>query len=196
MSRFSRICVFCGSNTGSNPAYARAARDLGKLLAAQKLTLVYGGGKIGLMGELADAVLSAGGEAIGVIPHSLVRKELAHAGLTDLRIVDTMHERKSLMADLADAFIALPGGFGTLDEFCEILTWAQLGLHRKPCALLNTAGYYDHLLALFDHAVAERFLPPQHRAMLVVSDDPQELLQQMSSSEPVTAEKVITRRDR
>src|ERR1041384_3548938 len=167
-----RVCVFCGSNTGSGPAYVEAAESLGKLLAERKMGLVYGGGKVGLMGKIADAVLGAGGEVIGVIPQSLMRKEIAHAGLTELRVVDSMHQRKALMAELSDAFIALPGGFGTFEEFCEILTWTQLGLQRKPCGILNVAGYYDHLLKLFDHAVAERFLKPEHRGIVISDTDP------------------------
>src|SRR5512146_155412 len=141
-----RICVFCGSNTGTRLAYVEAAQRLGVILAERKLGLVYGGGKVGLMGKLADAVLGAGGEVIGVIPQKLMRKEIAHAGLTDLRVVNSMHERKAMMAELSDAFIAMPGGFGTFEEFCEMVTWAQLGVHRKPCGLLNIEGYYDHLL--------------------------------------------------
>lgn len=188
-----RIGVFCGSNSGTNPAYTCAARQLGALLAEEKIGLVYGGGNVGLMGEIANAALAAGGEVIGVIPHALALKELAHNGLTDLRIVNTMHERKAMMAQLSGAFIALPGGFGTLDEFCEILTWAQLGLHSKPCALLNVAGYFDPLLALFDIAVREGFLPAQHRAMLRVGDDPQTLLAEISAYEPPRIEKWISR---
>lgn len=188
-----RIGVFCGSNSGINPAYTHAARQLGNLLTEEKIGLVYGGGNVGLMGEIANAALSAGGEVIGVIPHALALKELAHNGLTDLRVVDTMHERKAMMALLSDAFIALPGGFGTLDEFCEILTWAQLGLHSKPCALLNVAGYFDPLLALFDTAVREQFLPVQHRNMLLVGDDPRALLEAISAYKPPVVEKWISR---
>lgn len=146
------------------------------MLAQRKLSLVYGGGRVGLMGSIADTVLKEGGEVIGVIPESLVRREVAHTGLNDLRVVQSMHERKALMAELADAFIALPGGFGTLDEFCEILTWAQLGLHGKPCGLLNVEGYFDPLLALFDRAVEDRFLHPKHRSMVITADDPEKLL--------------------
>lgn len=186
-----RIAVFCGSNSGTNPAYTQAARQLGALLAEEKIGLVYGGGNVGLMGEIANAALAAGGEVIGVIPHALALKELAHRGLTDLRIVNTMHERKAMMAQLSDAFIALPGGFGTLDEFCEILTWAQLGLHSKPCALLNVAGYFDPLLALFDASVREHFLPEQHRAMLRVGDDPKALLEEISAYTAPVVEKWI-----
>lgn len=177
----SRVCVFCGSNYGRRSSYLAAARVLGGLLAARRIGLVYGGGNVGLMGALADAVLEGGGEATGVIPGHLVDKELAHRRLTDLRVVHSMHERKALMADLADAFIALPGGFGTLEEFCEVLTWSQLGLHRKPCALLNVDGYYDGLLTLFDHAVREGFVSPDHRQFLLVDDDGERLLDRLSS---------------
>ncbi len=149
------VCVFCGSSFGASPVYATAARALGSLLAARGSTLVYGGSRVGLMGAVADAALAAGGKVIGVIPQSLVLKEVAHSGLTELRVVDSMHERKAMMADLSGGFIALPRGFGTFEEFCEVLTWAQLGLHRKPCALLNVNGYFDDLLRLFDHGVEE-----------------------------------------
>ena len=171
-----RICVFCGSSPGATPAFGALAEHLGRLLAAHGIGLVYGGASVGLMGRLADAALGAGGEVIGVIPRALVDMEVAHAGLADLRIVETMHERKALMADLADAFIALPGGIGTLDELTEILTWAQLGLHVKPAGLLNLDGYFDALLAFLDGAVRARFLQPAHRAMLLVDGDPQRLL--------------------
>jgi uncharacterized protein (TIGR00730 family) len=152
---------------------------MGATLAERGLGLVYGGGNVGLMGELADAALAAGGEVIGVIPEALVRWEVAHAGLTDLQVVASMHERKARMAELSDAFIALPGGFGTFEEFCEVLTWSQLGLHTKPCALLNVDGYYDPLLALFDHAVEERFLRPEHRALVLEDADPGRLLDRL-----------------
>ena len=154
---FRRICVFCGSNPGVNPAYKNAAAGLGRLLAERKIELVYGGGNIGLMGVLADAALEASGRVIGVIPESLMAKEVGHQGLTELRVVGSMHERKALMADLAEGFIALPGGYGTFEEFCEVVTWSQLGLHAKPCGVLNVEKYYDPLLALFDHAVKEGF---------------------------------------
>jgi uncharacterized protein (TIGR00730 family) len=171
-----RICVFCGSNSGVRQAYAEAATSLARQLAGMKIAVVYGGSRVGLMGMLADAALAAGGEVIGVIPRSLVAKEVAHTGLPDLRVVDSMHERKRLMADLSDAFIALPGGFGTLDEFCEILTWTQLGMQRGPCGLLNVDGYYDLLLKMFDHAVAEQFIKPEHRRMVISEDDAESLI--------------------
>jgi uncharacterized protein (TIGR00730 family) len=171
-----RVCVFCGSSPGIRKSYALAATQLAEKLAASGLAIVYGGGNVGLMGILADAALKAGGEVIGVIPSMLASKELAHTGLTELRVVGSMHERKALMAELSDAFIAMPGGYGTFDEFCEILTWTQLGLKRSPCGLLNIDGYYDHLLKLFDHAVAEQFLKPVHRRMVLEDPDPTALV--------------------
>jgi uncharacterized protein (TIGR00730 family) len=174
------LCVFCGSKSGSRPEYTAAARALGGLLAQRGIELVYGGGNVGLMGSIADAVLAGGGRVTGVIPQSLVDKEVAHHGVTDLRIVQTMHERKALMNDLSDGFVALPGGFGTLDEFFEVLTWAQLGFHTKPCALLNVAGYFDPLLAALDHMAAERFLKPAHRQMVLAATDPVDLLERLA----------------
>ena len=179
-----RLCVYCGSHAGSRPAYLEAARATGTALARRGVELVYGGGRIGLMGAVADAALAAGGNVIGVIPKALVTREIAHLDLKDLRVVATMHERKALMAELADAFVALPGGFGTLEEFCEVLTWAQLGLHRKPCGLLNTDGFYDSLLAFLDHAAAEQFIRAQHRRMLVVENDPERLLDLLANARP------------
>jgi len=179
-----RICVFCGSNAGARSEYAEAARALATVLAERKLGIVYGGGNVGLMGVLADAALARGGEVIGVIPQKLVDKEVAHRGVTKLLVVETMHERKALMNDLSDAFLALPGGFGTLDEFFEVLTWAQLGFHGKPCALLNVAGYYDGMLAMLDHAVTERFLRPAHRELVIADTDPLRLLQRLSAFVP------------
>jgi uncharacterized protein (TIGR00730 family) len=176
-----RVCVFSGSSSGVRPEYRRAAEALGQTLAARRIGLVYGGAQVGLMGAVADAALAAGGEVIGVIPEALVAKEIAHPGLTELRVVASMHQRKALMADLADAFIALPGGWGTLEEFFEVLTWAQLGLHRKPCALLNVAGYYDGVAAFLDHAVEERFVRAEHRAMLIVEADPETLVERLRS---------------
>jgi uncharacterized protein (TIGR00730 family) len=175
-----RLCVFCGSQTGRLAAYADAASALGRLLAERRIGLVYGGGRVGMMGVLADSVLAHGGEAIGVIPQSLVERELAHTGVTDLRIVTSMHERKALMAELSDAFIALPGGFGTFEEFCEVTTWVQLGLHQKPCGLLNVAGFFDPLLQLFDHATEQGFIHPQHRSIVIVASDPAALIERIS----------------
>jgi uncharacterized protein (TIGR00730 family) len=177
-----RLCVFCGSNSGTRPVYRDAARSLGALLAARKIGLVYGGGRVGLMGALADAVLEAGGEAIGVIPRALVEKEVGHRGLTELRIVSSMHERKAQMMDLADAFMALPGGYGTLEEFFEVVTWLQLGLHRKPCGLLNTDGYYSSLIALLHHAQSEGFLHPVHLSLVLADSDPDRLLELLLTS--------------
>ncbi|MFN4259319.1 MAG: TIGR00730 family Rossman fold protein [Gemmataceae bacterium] len=171
-----QLAVFCGSQKGGRPEYAAAAQQLGALLARRDIGLVFGAGHIGLMGVLADAVLRGGGTAIGVIPQALVDKELAHNGLTELRVVATMHERKALMAELADAFVALPGGFGTGDEWFEILTWAQLGLHHKPIGLLNIRGFFDPLLGWIDHALAEGFIKPKHRQLIRVAQTPEHLL--------------------
>lgn len=179
-----RLCVFCGSSGGRRPAYAAAARRLGEALAERGLGLVYGGGHVGLMGALADAVLRAGGEVVGVIPQALVDKELAHAGVTELRVVGTMHERKALMADLADGFVALPGAFGTGDELFEILTWSQLGLHEKPVGVLNVEGFFDPLLAWLDQAVREGFLRPEHRRLLVEETDVARLLDGLAAWRP------------
>jgi uncharacterized protein (TIGR00730 family) len=179
-----RLCVFCGSSAGNRPEYRAAARRLGELLAGRGVGLVFGAGHIGLMGVLADAVLANGGEAVGVIPQALVDKELAHRGLTALHVVDTMHQRKALMADLADGFAALPGGYGTADEFFEVLTWAQLGLHARPTGLLNVAGFFDPLLAWVDQCVREGFLRPEHRDSLLVAGDPEELLAMLLHSRP------------
>jgi uncharacterized protein (TIGR00730 family) len=175
------LCVFCGSNTGRRPAYSEAARAVGQLLARRGITLVYGAGNVGLMGVVADACLASGGRVIGVIPRLLQEKELAHQGLTKMHVVGTMHERKALMADLADAFLALPGGFGTWDEFCEVFTWSQLGIQTKACALLNVEGYYDALLALADRATADGFLRPEHRELLLVDSNAERLLDQLQS---------------
>ena len=175
-----RICVYCGSSPGGHAAYREAARAVGTALVRANLELVYGGGDVGLMGEVANAVLDAGGAAIGVIPEFLV-PQVSHRALTALHVVPTMHERKQMMADLSDGFIALPGGFGTLEEVIEVLTWAQLGLHRKPCGLLNVAGYFDALLRFLDHGVREGFIRQAHRDTLLVSPHPDQLLQQFRS---------------
>jgi len=171
-----RLCVFCGSSAGSAVVYSQTTRRFGELLAARGIGLVYGAGHVGLMGVLADAVLHGGGQVIGVIPQALVDRELAHAGLTELHVVATMHQRKALMADLADGFVALPGGFGTADELLEILTWAQLGLHSKPIGLLEVNAFFHPLLAWLDHCVREGFLRPVHRRLLLDANDPEELL--------------------
>ena len=184
-----RICVFCGSNAGNNPLYRAEAEKLGRLLAARGIELVYGGGNVGLMGAVADACLAAGGTVIGVIPQALMGKEVAgrpvdHRALTRLEVVDSMHTRKARMAELADGFIALPGGFGTFEEFCEVLTWGQLGFHVKPMGLLNVNGFYDPLLALFDQAVGEGFLRQQNRAMALADSDLERLLETMAAYRP------------
>ncbi|HUO16938.1 MAG TPA: TIGR00730 family Rossman fold protein [Verrucomicrobiae bacterium] len=191
-----RICVFCGSSAGKRPEYRDCAEQLGDELARRNIALVYGGGKVGLMGAIADATLAAGGEVIGVIPEHLMALEIGHRGLTKLHVVRSMHERKALMADLSDAFIALPGGFGTLEEFCEIVTWAQLGLHAKPCGLLNVLDYYSPLLAMLDHAVEERFLKPENRALVLTRDTVPALLQALQEWQPVTVEKWLDRETR
>lgn len=184
MTRLRRICVYCGSSVGASPVHREAAVALGTHLARSGIGLVYGGGNVGLMGALADAALAAGGEVIGVIPRAMVDLEVAHRGLADLRVVGSMHERKALMADLADGFVALPGGLGTLDELFEILTWAQLGLHHKPIGLLDVGGYFAPLLAFLDGAVAARFVADEHRRMLLRADDPSALLEQFRSYRP------------
>ena len=171
-----RICVFTGSRRGALPAYAEAANGLARDLFARGFGLVYGGGKVGLMNVIADAVLDLGGHVTGVIPDALVSKEVAHTGLSELRVVNSMHERKALMAELSDGFIALPGGIGTMEEFFEVLSWAQLGIHNKPCGLLNAAGYYDPLITFLDGAVAQDFVKPKHRALLIVESEPVALL--------------------
>src|ERR1700722_2507060 len=172
-----RIVVFCGSSPGRRPEYTEAATALGALLAEAGIGVVYGGASIGMMGAVADGALAAGGEVIGVIPRRLLESEIAHAGLTELRVVETMHVRKALMAELSDAVIAMPGGTGTLDELFEMFTWSQLGLHRKPIGLLDVAGYYEHLLTFLDHMVAERFIYVEHRDMLLVASEAAPLLE-------------------
>jgi uncharacterized protein (TIGR00730 family) len=179
-----RLCIFAGSSPGANPNYLREAHKLGTLLAHRRIGLVYGGASVGLMGAVADAALEAGGEVIGVIPKSLVARELAHKGLPDLRIVSSMHERKATMSQLSDGFIAIPGGIGTLEELFEVWTWAQLGEHEKPCALLNTDNYYAPLLSFLDKVVSEAFLKPAHREMLLVDTDPDRLLDRMNAYVP------------
>lgn len=184
LSRLKRICVFCGSRRGRRPEYVAAARAVGATLGRRGIGLVYGGGGVGVMGELADAALAHDGEVIGVIPHSLLEWEVGHTRIADLRVVDTMHERKALMASLSDAFIALPGGYGTLEELFEVLTWAQLGLHPKPCGLLNVGGYFDPLLRLVEHMVEEGFLRDEHRSLLLDDTDVEALLARLSAYEP------------
>ena len=188
-----RLCVFCGSSRGNHSAHFVAAQNLGRELAQRGIGLVYGGGNVGLMSALADAALAAGGQVIGVIPEALLAKEVGHRGLPDLRVVKTMHERKALMAELSGGFIALPGGFGTFEEFFEVLTWSQLGLHAKPCGVLNVAGFFTPLLRLIDHAVAEGFIRPAHGELVLADDSLERLLERMKQFEPPTVHKWIDR---
>jgi len=171
-----KVCVFTGSSRGQRPGYSDAARQLARRLVERDYGLVYGGGNVGLMGMIADAVLDRGGHVTGVIPDALVSQEVAHRGLSELRVVQSMHERKATMAELSDGFIAMPGGIGTMEEFFEVLSWAQLGLHDKPCGLLNIGGYYDHLIRFMNHAVDQEFLKPKHRALLIVEEEPDRLI--------------------
>jgi uncharacterized protein (TIGR00730 family) len=188
-----RICVFCGSSFGTRPEYAESARQIGRLIAESGLELVYGGGNVGLMGLVADAALAAGGKVIGVIPEALMRWEVGHLDLTELRVVASMHERKATMAELSDGFIALAGGIGTMEELFEVWTWGQLGLHAKPLGFLDVAGYYAHLHAFLDHMTAEGFLKPRHRQMVMVDSDPATLLGRMAGYEPPATVQVINR---
>ena len=188
-----RICVFAGSSRGAREDYAQAAERLARELVTRGYGVVYGGGRVGMMGVLADATLAAGGEVIGVIPKALLEKEVAHGGLTELRVVASMHERKAMMAELSEGFIALPGGLGTLEEFFEVLTWAQLGLHPKPCGLLNVSGYYDRLLEFLNLTVEERFVKSQHRALVITSTSPADLLERFATYSPPQVEKWIDR---
>ena len=181
-----RIAVYCGSNKGTRPAYARAAEKLGSTLAQHGIELVYGGGCVGLMGILADAALKNDGHVIGVIPEKLVIKEVVHEKLPDLRVVKTMHERKALIAELSDGFVALPGGYGTFEEFCEILAWSQLGWHQKPFGLLEVDGFYRGFLEFFDHATHEGFIRPKHRKLVMVEEDPEKLLHRLQTYQPPT----------
>ncbi len=189
-----RVCVFCGSSFGTKPDYAASAEALGRLIAQSGLGLVYGGGNVGLMGVVADAALAAGGEVIGIIPEAMMKWEVGHLDLTELRVVATMHERKAAMAELADGFIALAGGIGTMEELFEVWTWGQLGLHDKPLGFLDVAGYYGHLHAFLDHMTAEGFLKPRHRDMVMVESDPETLLTRMGAYAPPATIQVIDRR--
>lgn len=184
MTTINSICIYCGSSPGRIEAYGTAAQALAAALVSRNIRLIYGGAGIGIMGMVADQVLKLGGQAIGVIPKALAHKEVAHPNLTELHVTQSMHERKMLMAELADGFIALPGGIGTLEELFEIWTWAQLGFHQKPCGLLNVAGYYDALISFLDHVAAEQFVKPHHRAMLMVEADPQLLLDRYVNYQP------------
>ena len=186
------VAVYCGSSAGTNPRYVAQAQALGAALVAQNLTLVYGGGRVGLMGTIADAVLAHGGQVIGVIPDFLANKELAHLGCTELHVVKSMHERKLLMAERADGFVAMPGGYGTLEELFEVLTWGQLGLHRKPVALLNVDGYYDHLLLALDRMRDDQLLHAENRAQLLQASDPAALLAQLAAYVPVALPKWLS----
>jgi uncharacterized protein (TIGR00730 family) len=189
----SSICVYAGSSPGARPAYADAARSLGEAIVRRGLGLVYGGGDVGLMKVVADAAMGAGGAVTGIIPRTLLEREIGHGALTELLVVETMHERKLAMAERADAFIALPGGIGTVEELIEVLTWTQLGVHDKPCAVLDVEGYWQPLLALLDHAVAERFLPEKHREMLLSDTDPQALLDALEAWQPQSVPKWLDR---
>lgn len=191
-----RVCVFCGSSSGTNPVYRDAALSFGRLLARSGVALVYGGGDVGLMGAVADAALDARGEVIGVIPHALVERELAHHRLTRLHVVESMHERKALMADLSDGFALLPGGYGSLDEFCEAVTWLQLGIHKKPCGILNVNGYYDSLIAQFDRSVEEGFIRRSHRDVLLIETEPELLLQRLRFAPDIKEIKWIKEEER
>lgn len=191
-----RICVFCGSSLGTSSVYAAAADQLGELLAREGIGLLYGGGKVGLMGRLADAVLEGGGEVIGVIPAQLEAREVAHAGLTELRVVRSMHERKAMLADLADAFVALPGGLGTLEELFEIATWAQLGIHAKPVGILNVSGYFDCVSQLLNQAIHEGFIREEHRKLITFRDDPVDLLEALRTRPPIHVPKWLEASER
>jgi uncharacterized protein (TIGR00730 family) len=193
MPTIQSICVFCGSSPGRDPAFARAASDLGRLLAERQIDLVYGGGHVGLMGLIADATLDAGGNVHGVITRALEEREVAHRGLSRLQITESMHDRKAAMANASDAFIMLPGGLGTFEEFLEAATWTQLGIQSKPCGILNIGGYFDPLIDLLDHSVEERFLRPEHRGQLVVDSDPASLVDTLAQWEPVAIDKWLDR---
>ena len=191
-----RICVFCASTPGLRPSYAEGARALARALVEGGHSLVYGGGNVGLMGVIADAVMAQGGEVVGVIPHTLMAREIGHTGVTRLHVVDSMHERKALMADLSDAFVALPGGVGTFEELFEAITWTQLGLHRKPCGLLNVDGFYDGLLQFLDHAWAEGFIKPETRAIVSAGTDPAALLRTLLATPMPAVPQWISARER
>jgi uncharacterized protein (TIGR00730 family) len=191
MRKLTSLCVYCGSSPGRQPDYLAAARTLAQAMVERGIRLVYGGASVGIMGAVADEVLRLGGEAVGVIPEALMRKELAHARLSELHVTPSMHARKTLMAELADAFVALPGGIGTFEEIFEVWTWAQLGFHRKPCGLLNVAGYYDGLIAFLDHSASEQFVRPEQRHMLVVETAPSALLDRFVSYSPPAVPKWV-----
>ena len=188
-----RLCVFCGSAAGTKPEYLAAAQELGLAMAAEKIELVYGGGRVGLMGAVADSVLKAGGTVIGIMPERLAAKEIAHHGLTELHIVKSMHERKAAMAEMSDGFVAMPGGFGTIEEFCEVLTWSQLGFQKKACGLLNVLGFYDNLIKLFDDMTEQQFVAPVHRELVLVSDNPKEMIELVSNYRHTAPDKWLKR---
>ena len=190
------ICVFCGANYGKRPSYRESAGRVGETLAQRGITLVYGGGNVGLMGALADACLEKGGRVVGVIPRALKEKEIAHKDLSEMHVVGSMHERKAMMADLADAFLTLPGGFGTWDEFCEALTWSQLGLQKKACAFLNVEGYYDALLAMTQRAAEDGFIRPEHCELLLVDTDPERIIERLQNYEVPYVPKWVDRKER
>jgi uncharacterized protein (TIGR00730 family) len=190
-----RLCVFCGSAPGSQPEYLEAARELGQAMAANKIELVYGGGRVGLMGAVADAVMASGGKVFGIIPERLAAQEIAHNGLTELKIVKSMHERKAIMAEMSDGFVAMPGGFGTIEEYCEVLTWSQLGFQKKACGLLNTLGFFDNLIRLFDDMTSKGFVMPVHRELVLVSQDPKDIINQVSNYKHTAPDKWVTRGD-
>jgi uncharacterized protein (TIGR00730 family) len=194
--KMNRICVFCGTNTGSRPEYGAAARELGQILAEQGIELVYGGASVGIMGELADSVHGHGGHVTGIIPQQLMEKEVAHTEIANLIVVASMHQRKSQMADMSDGFVALPGGIGTLEGFFEILTWGQLGIHDKPSGILNVAGYFDGLTRFLDHAVKEGFLTEEHRGAIIMETDARRLLERMHAYTPLDSEKLMGRTHR
>ena len=190
-----RICVFCGSKTGNSPLFLEAATELGRFLAERGLDLVYGGASIGLMGAVADSVMAGGGRVVGVIPEAMASKEVAHEGLTEMHVVSSMHERKSMMARLADAFVALPGGFGSFEELLEMITWAQLGIHRKPVGILNVSGYYDPLIQLFEGAIEAGFIKPSNRKLFVIEQEADRLLQTLLAHRLPEVKRWITERE-
>lgn len=194
--RLSSVAVYCGSNLGGDPAYAATATSLGRLLARRGIRLVYGGGQVGLMGAVSDAVLAAGGDVYGVITRALEAREIAHPGLATLKVVETMHERKTEMADAADAFVMLPGGYGTFDEFFEVVSWTQLGIHHKPCGVLDVGGFFAPLSSLLDEATKRRFIHPAHRDMVLMDSDPGRLLDRLSAWTPVVASKWLDKSER
>ncbi len=190
-----RICVFCGSKTGNSPLFLETAIQLGRVLAERGLELVYGGASIGLMGAVADSVMAGGGKVVGVIPEAMASKEVAHDGVTEMHVVSSMHERKSMMARLADAFVALPGGFGSFEELLEMITWAQLGIHRKPVGILNVNGYYDPLIQLFEGAIEAGFIKPRNRQLFVIEQEADRLLQTLLAHKPPEVKRWITERE-